>query len=131
MKAFQGTSTASHLALHSQDQENDRMILSVLVINNSGKPRLSKFFSPECTATHVRTQLVSKIYSAIQDRPDALCNFVDLPASDGLSQPARIVYRHYATLYFIFLVDEAESELGILDLIQVSLNRPALLSNAH
>ncbi|CAG8455260.1 13891_t:CDS:2 [Ambispora leptoticha] len=31
----------------------------------------------------------------------------------------RIIYRHYATLYFVFVVDEAESELGILDLIQV------------
>jgi len=30
-----------------------------------------------------------------------------------------LIYRHYATLYFIFAVDEAESELGILDLIQV------------
>lgn len=101
------------------------MILSVLVINNTGKPRLTKHFSPSCTATHTRTQLVSKIYSAIQDRPDSLCNFVDLPQCEGLTAPARIVYRHYATLYFIFLVDEAESELGILDLIQVS-SRPTI-----
>ena len=32
---------------------------------------------------------------------------------------AKLVYRHYATLYFIFVVDSTESELGILDLIQV------------
>ena len=32
----------------------------------------------------------------------------------------RVVYRNYATLYFVFVVDSAESELGILDLIQVS-----------
>ena len=30
----------------------------------------------------------------------------------------KIIYRHYATLYFIFVVDSSESELGILDLIQ-------------
>jgi AP-3 complex subunit sigma len=29
------------------------------------------------------------------------------------------VYRSYATLHFVFVVDGAESELGILDLIQV------------
>ena len=29
------------------------------------------------------------------------------------------MYRNYATLYFVFVVDGAESELGILDLIQV------------
>jgi AP-3 complex subunit sigma len=31
----------------------------------------------------------------------------------------KIIYRHYATLYFIFAVDKQESDLGILDLIQV------------
>ena len=28
------------------------------------------------------------------------------------------MYRHFATLYFVFIVDEAESELATLDLIQ-------------
>lgn len=32
----------------------------------------------------------------------------------------RLIYRHYATLYFVFCVDASESELGVLDLIQVS-----------
>jgi AP-3 complex subunit sigma len=31
----------------------------------------------------------------------------------------KIIYRHYATLHFIFVVDQQESDLGILDLIQV------------
>lgn len=35
------------------------------------------------------------------------------------SELCKIIYRHYATLYFVFVVDAAESELGILDLIQV------------
>ena len=30
-----------------------------------------------------------------------------------------MIFRAYATLTFVFLVDEEESELGILDLIQV------------
>lgn len=33
----------------------------------------------------------------------------------------KLIYRHYATLYFVFCVDSSESELGILDLIQVLL----------
>lgn len=33
----------------------------------------------------------------------------------------KLIYRHYATLYFVFCVDSSESELGILDLIQVSV----------
>ena len=31
----------------------------------------------------------------------------------------KLIYRHYATLYFVVAVDGAESELGMLDLIQV------------
>ena len=31
----------------------------------------------------------------------------------------KLIYRHYATLYFVFAVDAQESDLGILDLIQV------------
>lgn len=46
------------------------------------------------------------------------CSFIDtgLLCETGTN---RIVYRHYATLYFVFAVDKCESELGILDLIQV------------
>eukprot|EP00461_Guttulinopsis_vulgaris_P002133 UN02134 len=47
-----------------------------------------------------------------------MCNFVeseDLPWGPD----SRLIYRHYATLYFIFAVDGTESELGVLDLIQV------------
>ena len=34
------------------------------------------------------------------------------------AKTCKVVYRHYATLYFVFIVDEQESELGILDLVQ-------------
>ena len=34
-----------------------------------------------------------------------------------------ILYRHFATLFFIFVTDHLESELGILDLIQVSTSQ--------
>lgn len=33
-------------------------------------------------------------------------------------QDTKLVYKHFATLYFVFVIDNAESELGILDLIQ-------------
>lgn len=36
----------------------------------------------------------------------------------------KLIYRHYATLYFVFCVDSSESELGILDLIQVKFGTP-------
>jgi AP-3 complex subunit sigma len=42
---------------------------------------------------------------------------IDLSLVGG--HDAKLIYRHYATLYFVFCVDSSESELGILDLIQV------------
>jgi AP-3 complex subunit sigma len=59
----------------------------------------------------------------VSKRDDQTCNFLELPTTSLLSikstESSKLIYRHYATLYFIFCVDSAESELGILDLIQV------------
>lgn len=56
-------------------------------------------------------QLVSK-------RDDNVCNFLEGGTLIGGSD-YKLIYRHYATLHFVFCVDSSESELGILDLIQV------------
>lgn len=62
----------------------------------------------------------------MSSRQALLCNFLDAPElesfltqTDDTGEKLRVVYRNYATLYFVFVVDSAESELGILDLIQV------------
>ncbi|KAG0142402.1 hypothetical protein CROQUDRAFT_50338 [Cronartium quercuum f. sp. fusiforme G11] len=91
------------------------MIHAVLIFNNEGKPRLSKFYSPAPAPT--RSDRLKAIHAVISNRSDSLCNFVShpLPNPDQLS----LVYRHYATLYFVMIIDKAESELAILDLIQV------------
>ena len=45
------------------------------------------------------------------------CSFLDhgILCKNG----EKLVYRHYATLFFVFVVTPSESELAILDLIQV------------
>jgi len=99
------------------------MIHAVLIFNTSGIPRLTKFYTP----LHQSSQtVIQKIFSLISVRPAGLCNFLDAPeleaflgAKDDSDERWRVVYRNYATLYFVFVVDGAESELGILDLIQV------------
>jgi len=99
------------------------MIHAVLIFNTSGVARLTKFYTPLQRSSQT---LVEKIFSLVFPRPPALCNFLDAPELDSfLNDPShsgeklRVVYRSYATLYFVFVVDGAESELGILDLIQV------------
>jgi len=100
------------------------MIHAVLIFNTSGAPRLTKFYTP----LHQSSQtVVQKIFSLVCSRPSGLCNFLDAPEleaflgpkDDAVGERWQVVYRCYATLYFVFVVDGAESELGILDLIQV------------
>lgn len=56
----------------------------------------------------------------VSKRDDSVCNFLEGPSKLGEGEH-RLIYRHYATLYFVFCVDSSESELGILDLIQVRI----------
>ncbi|KAJ1673022.1 Sigma-adaptin 3A, partial [Spiromyces aspiralis] len=92
------------------------MIKSVLIFNNQGKPRLLKFYQQ--IDTSMQQQILKEIHSLVTRRSDTMCNFLDGSKLLGGSD-TRVIYRHYATLYFVFVVDSSESELGILDLIQV------------
>ncbi|QDZ24640.1 subunit sigma of clathrin/coatomer adaptor AP-3 complex [Chloropicon primus] len=91
------------------------MIRCFLVINNFGKPRLIKFY--ERLSNEERQKAIEDAYRLVSKRLDDLCNFVE---DDNLfGGDSQLIYRHFATLYFIVICDKAESELGILDLIQV------------
>lgn len=98
------------------------LIFSPLV-NTSGVSRFTKFYTPLHQSVE---SVVQKTFSLVSVRPPSLCNFLDAPELEGLlgfkgdtDERWRVVYRIYATLYFVFVVDGAESELGVLDLIQV------------
>ncbi|PUU76615.1 clathrin adaptor complex small chain-domain-containing protein [Tuber borchii] len=105
------------------------MINAVLVFNNNGQPRLTKFYSQ--IDVSLQQRLLSQIFSLVSNRPESACNFLPLPpllagASSSTSwntstvdEPTTLLYRHYATLYFIIISDSLESPLGLLDLIQV------------
>jgi len=87
----------------------------ILVVNNHGQPRLLKFY--EKIPFSSRESVVGECFNLVSKRSDSVCNFLE--GSETFGKDVKLIYRHYATLYFIFAVDEAESELGILDLIQV------------
>ncbi|GBL49828.1 Sigma-adaptin 3A [Candidozyma auris] len=93
------------------------MIHSVLIFNADGVPRLIKFY----TAVDVQTQrtLLRQVHSLIHKRTPQECSFITPPKLLEDLDDIKVIYRHYATLYFVFIVDDQESELGILDLIQV------------
>ncbi|NXN15873.1 AP3S2 protein, partial [Indicator maculatus] len=107
------------------------MINAILVFNNHGKPRLVRFY--QHLTEEVQQQIIRETFHLVLKRDDHICNFLE--CGRGLFQPVqfhgsclhslfggsdyKLIYRHYATLYFVFCVDSSESELGILDLIQV------------
>jgi AP-3 complex subunit sigma len=62
--------------------------------------------------------VIRKIFQQVAQRPDSFCNYLEGSIPEW-GDKTKIIYRHYATLYFIFAVDQQESDLGILDLIQV------------
>lgn len=96
-------------------------IHSILVVNNHGQPRLSKFFPS--LDPQIQQELVREVFQLVSKRSDNVCNFLEAKGADRFAEiygdDSRLIYRHYATLYFVFVVDKSESELGILDLIQV------------
>lgn len=91
------------------------MIQAFLVFNTSGKPRLSKFFTH--FSVPKQQQIVKDVYGMVSKRSEQDSNFVD--GSHIFDSDVKIIYRHYATLYFAVCCDASESELGILDMIQV------------
>jgi AP-3 complex subunit sigma len=121
------------------------MINAILVFNNYGKPRLSRFYQyfvsielfsslfcyqkmktqycPNLQTIEEQQQIINETYSLLSKRDDQTCNFLELPSTSMFcvrsTESCKLIYRHYATLFFVFCVDAAESELGILDLIQV------------
>ncbi|KAH8347728.1 hypothetical protein KR084_000608 [Drosophila pseudotakahashii] len=92
------------------------MIKAILVFNNHGKPRLSKFY--QYFDESLQQQIIKETFLLVSKRDDNVCNFLEGGSLIGGSD-YKLIYRHYATLYFVFCVDSSESELGILDLIQV------------
>merc|ERR1712243_473432 len=64
-------------------------------------------------------------FQIVSKRKEELCNFVE----DGLlvgDSEFKLIYRPFGSLYIVFCVDNGESELAILDAIQVFV---AILDN--
>lgn len=95
------------------------MIHCILIINNSGEPRLVRFYTP--ISLQEQQKLVKQIYELLLQRNLNQSNILTLPemlqGANGNDEAVKVIYKMYATLNFVFIVDEQESELGVLDLI--------------
>ncbi|TKV97278.1 hypothetical protein SEVIR_9G484000v4 [Setaria viridis] len=122
------------------------MIQAVMVISTQAKPRLLKFYNfqvPSLSSLQSNTtplsfftsrqllgqfphrdqppekhqDLVRGVFQLLSARPDSVSNFVEVDAIFGPG--TKMVYKHLATLYFVFVFDSSENELAMLDLVQV------------
>lgn len=108
---------------HGESQSNGRSqtFWCMTKLNRKGKPRLSKFYTP--LSPLVQQTLIAQIFSLISDRPSGVCNFLDAPdlvfpypsnsknatekgkerskEEQAREDDIRVIYRHYATLYFV------------------------------
>uniref|UniRef100_A0A7S4MS59 AP complex subunit sigma n=1 Tax=Vannella robusta TaxID=1487602 RepID=A0A7S4MS59_9EUKA len=84
------------------------MIHFVLLLNRQGKVRLTKWYS--AYSQKERKKTIREVTSRVLGRPDRLCNFIDW-------RDYTLVYKRYASLYFIFCVDKHTNELIMLETI--------------
>lgn len=62
--------------------------------------------------------MVRELFATLSTRSENASSLIEAAQWFGVPG-ARIIYRTYATLHFCVVIDGSESELGILDLIQV------------
>jgi hypothetical protein len=84
------------------------MTLSAQVVNRQGKVRLVKFYSTY--AAKERTKLQKEAIHAALQRREKLANFIDF-------HEHTLVYKRYASLFFVLAIDKTDNELIALELI--------------
>jgi AP-4 complex subunit sigma-1 len=82
----------------------------ILLVNKQGQTRLSKYFTDTASSQAARLLSEAEVVRKCLKRTDKECNYVE-------HNGTRIVYRRYASLFFMVGIDEEENELAILEFI--------------
>ena len=81
----------------------------LLLVNKQGQTRLAQYFESELDAEH-RRQLEGEIVRRCLTRGDKQCSFVE-------HREYKVIYRRYASLFFVVGADEEENELAMLEFV--------------
>ena len=85
------------------------MIHCLFLISRQGKIRLMKWYS-QSLSTKEKVKIIKEINSTVLTRSSKLCNFLEY-------NQFKVIYKRYASLYFITLVDKEDNELIVLETI--------------
>ena len=106
---FSSFSFAPPLPLSPLPQQKINMIKFVLMVNKQGQTRLSTYY--DWLDLDERTALESEVIRKCLSRNEMQCSFMEY-------RNYRVIYRRYASLFFIVGVDnDEENELAILEFI--------------
>eukprot|EP00949_MAST-11_sp_MAST-11-sp1_P001112 g1112.t1 len=86
------------------------MIEFFILVSRQGKVRLTKWYNSVDARTQSRT--IREVVSVVLNRPSKQCNFVDWKGK-------KIIYKRYASLYFVACVGEEDNELLTLEKIHL------------
>mmetsp|Transcript_30293 Transcript_30293/g.68794 ORF Transcript_30293/g.68794 Transcript_30293/m.68794 type:complete len:163 (+) Transcript_30293:261-749(+) len=86
------------------------MINFILLVSRQGKTRLAKWFT-QMTAKE-KTRAVRELTSSVLSRPPRMCNFLEW-------KDQKVVYKRYASLFFVACVDKTDNELIVLEQIHL------------
>ncbi|KAJ9459141.1 AP-1 complex subunit sigma-2 [Diplonema papillatum] len=84
------------------------MIQFILLISRQGKVRLAKWYTP--FSGKDKSKAVREISNMVIGRMGKLCNFLEW-------RDYKIVWRRYASLYFVAGIDKTDNELISLEIV--------------
>jgi AP-1 complex subunit sigma 1/2 len=84
------------------------MIRFILLLSRQGKVRLSKWYTT--VNQKERAKIIRELTPLVLSRPLKLCNFLDW-------KDTKVVYKRYASLYFVAGVEADDNELITLEVI--------------
>ena len=84
------------------------MIRFMLLVSRQGKVRLQKFYDTYEKA--VQTKMITEATQKVLKRRSKMCNFLEW-------KEGKLIYKRYASLCFIFYVDNDDNELMYLETI--------------
>ena len=96
------------------------MIHFILLVNKLGKLRLNRWYSNEIPHKD-RSKVITEITDLVTDRSSTFSNIIEY------SGTLKIIYKKYASLFFIFAISTTDNELLALE----ALHRYVELLDSH
>ncbi|KAJ1309201.1 hypothetical protein OPQ81_004870 [Rhizoctonia solani] len=95
---------------HINDGERPRIVMInyVLLVSRQGKVRLAKWYST--MSPKVKTKIVKDVTQLVLARRTRMCNFLEY-------KDTKVVYRRYASLFFVCGISSGDNELVTLEII--------------